>query len=205
MEACSRRHSVIPWEGYGVRVHDDAATAFKLIRLAADKDVSASGKAAIAAALLFVDPEGVRKAVHDLSGLLEEALWQVARIGDRESGGERVMDWEDDDAYIRASVWQAYGVSFDELCERTSFPELAKLVGMCPHETPIGQALYYRTAKPPKATKHNQEERRLFAERKRFWALGSKPGSDGGRAMDQAMTDAGKSLANMVRRSQGVR
>lgn len=187
-----------------VRVRDDAEAALRLTAALSDETLMDAVRTRVVMELLFVDAVAV--AAHgfdDPEGLVRECLWQVAGIdadGSRAEGdlGERVIDWDADADYVRASVWQAYGVSAEDMLRRTSMREFARLVGMCPRETPIGAALYYRTAPEPKATKYNEEQIRDFRRAKAFWRLDKAKG----RARDEgeaASNDAALAFAGIAR------
>ncbi len=186
-----------------VRVRDDAETALRLSAALSDDSLMDAVRTRVAMELLFVDAAAVAShGFEDAEGLVHECLWQVAGIdldGGRSDGplGERVIDWDADADYVRASVWQAYGVSAEEMMRRTSMREFARLVGMCPRETPIGAALYYRTASEPKPTKYNEEQIREFRKAKAFWKLDKpKAAMDDGAA---ASSDAELAFAGIAR------
>ena len=66
-------------------------------------------------------------------------------------------------------------------------------------ETPFQQAIYYRTAKPPKPTKYNREMREAFDARVRHYALGQN--RDKIEAQNAAMDDM---FAAMKRAAKGA-
>ena len=109
-----------------------------------------------------------------------------------------MIDWEGDAEVIEASLWQAYSTPFLEIARKVSFRELGHLIGMAPHETPIGQALYYRTADEPKSTKYNQDEIRRFRKLRQAWSLKKQVGDASPDANDYAtsMFEAVKRVAN---------
>lgn len=169
------RYSIMEWEGRQVRVYDGADTALSLIGLLKADDVLPEAKWPVAYDLLFVDPAAVLSHPwNDVDGMISHFVYEVCGVdmdGSRPDSGERVIDWDADGDYISASVWQAYGVPAREMARKASFREFGRLVGLCPHETPIGQAIYYRTADEPRATKYNQEQIEDFRKRRRAWAL----------------------------------
>lgn len=178
-----KRFRLFEWEDKRIRVRDDALTCLKIIELFGDEDVTPEFKAKVVMQLVFVDYVAVSSKINDVFGLLKAVLKEICKI-DLESSEEpkKVIDWEKDAEYIRTSLWQTYGVSFEELREKVSFIELGEMIGMCPFETPIGQAIYYRTAKAPARTKYNEEEVKRFQERKRFWSLEDQ--NDNGAALE---------------------
>ena len=156
------------------RVHDDAMTSLRIIELFADPEPTPAQKQEILLRLLFVDPAGVVAATADLGGLLTSIVEQTTGL-DISAGGdgrheEPVFDWEQDEPYIRASLFAAYGRPLEEIAE---------------------QALHYRTGKPPKLTKHNGEQVEEWRKRARFWKLKGRGGGEGSMAgMDAKATDA---------------
>ena len=207
LRSCSdipRHVSLLPWEGMSVRVYDDAQTAFKVSELLRDEGVDPETRALIFARLVFVDPEAVGRRVRDYAGIVAAAAWEAAGIDldgshSKECSGGQVIDWDGDLDYIRASVFQAYGESWDEISRKVSFRELCALVGLLPDSTVMGQAVYYRTAKPPRQTKWNREQVRAFRERQRFWRIGREKA---GASMNDAATDAFNAIARAARKAK---
>lgn len=176
------------WEGLNILVRDDADTALRLCELLNER-ITLAAKAEGAVRLLFAHPEAVVERVSDLAGLVGKCLESLKR-----GGGERLIDWDEDADRIRASVWHVYGVSADELMKRVSLDDFCAMLAMCPRETPIGQALFYRTAKPPKETKHNREQVEEFRRLRRYYALG---------ATTEMNAKADDFAAALVRRANG--
>lgn len=188
-----KRHSLIDYEGKSIRVYDDARTALTIIDLFSDETISIDLKYDILMKLLFVNPHGVVDGIADIQGLLVLAVEKVCAL-DITGGNpteEKVIDWAKDSQYIKASMWQTYGKSLDEISEAVTLPELGSMIALCPRETPIGQAIYYRTAQPPKPTKYNSEEIKDFRERQRFWALSENRMNDEAAAMARAWRNGG--------------
>lgn len=185
----SERIGIVESGGRRYRVRDDAATALKLIELAGDASVDGQTRGEISVRLLFCDPEAACAAAGDgMRQVLSDALWQVAGIdvdGTRrdETGGRRIIDWGRDRGAADATCRMAYGRGLDGLAAEVSYRELMGLLAFAPHETPMGQAFYYRTAEEPKRTKHNAEEVRRWRKLRDFWALdGDGPAQAAGNA-----------------------
>lgn len=203
-----RRYSVFEHEGQPLRAYDDADTALRLIGLFNDREVEQNVKFWAASRLLFVDPDAVM--AHpwdDLGGLFSLLLWEVAGIDaddthERE-GNRRVIDWDADAEYIEASLWATYGSSAGDMAKSLTFRDFAKLVGLCPHETPIGQAIYYRTASEPADNGHNGEEIRRFRKLKGAWALdGAETAAEEYEQASNAASDAFAGIAAMAKRGR---
>ena len=131
---------------------------------------------------------------------LADVLWGAFGIdvnGDKPHE-EQVMDWDEDHDRIVVTARSAYGMSFDDL-KATQYREAAVLMGLAPHETPMGQALYYRLASPPKQTKYNKEEVKAFKKAREFYKLG-KPSKGKGsiERMNAAATSEFDALAKRV-------
>lgn len=201
-----RRYRLIPHEGREVRVYDSAQKALVANEVMADESVSGLAKRRILSQILFVDPDGVLSAVSDLDGLLSKALWEVALIDldGSHAGGERVIDWEQDADRIEASLWQTYGMPFEDIRERVSIEQLAALLCALPYETPLGRALYYRTADEPALTDYNREQVEEFRRLRSLYALDVSDDGRGGDAMermDAATGDAFAAIAGAARRA----
>lgn len=190
---------VIEYDGVAIRMYDDAKTALTVIQLFEDKTITEAVKLHFLLDLLFPNPQGVIDAVEDLQGLIEYCIKELCGwdISKNHTHQKDVLNWNSDEAYIKASIWNAYGISFDAIASKVTYQELIQLIALSPFETPIGQALYYRTAKAPKQTKHNKEQVKDFKEKQRFWALRSE---DKGTvdAGDGAMNDAFASLRRVA-------
>lgn len=190
----SHRITVFGWGLLGVQVYDDAETALRVIDLFADTDLPIAVKANILPKMLFVDPDAVLNTVEDFDAFLDALLWELCGLDITDSRkaerSQKVIDWNDDEAYLSASLFAAYGRTYEELKRELPFRELCQIIGLVPFETPMGQALYYRTAKPPKPTKNNQEERKAFHERQRFFALKKHETKERYASMNDAATSA---------------
>lgn len=168
------RFTVFEWRGRHVRGYDSAMVALRILELLRDEEIDAMTKDYVLQQLLFPDPEAVRAGVEDYAGLIAHLLWEVAGIdadGSHDTGGEAVFDWDQDEAVIKVSLFQAYGKPLEELARTMTYRDLTMLMGMISNDTPLGKAIYYRTADEPKPTKYNQEEIKAFRERKAFWRL----------------------------------
>lgn len=184
--------------GRKVRVHDSLAD-FLLVRDALeDETLDEFERWDVLLALTYEDPQGVCDALSDqIAAFLTETLWEAFGIdldGTHESDDKRLVDWDEDRDYITATTRTAYGMGFDEFA-RLPYRECCVLVGLAPHETPMGQAIYYRTAKTPKQTKYNHEEIKRFREARRFWAIG---GAKRQRSVETQQSQADSSFAALA-------
>ncbi|MEY8460142.1 Gp15 family bacteriophage protein [Eggerthellaceae bacterium 24-137] len=194
------RFRVIEHEGQPVRVYDDADTALRLIALFKDRELPPEVKSRCAMQLLFPDPGAVANHEwEDFWSLFSRLLWEIAGIDSDGShpgeGGPRWVDWEADADYIEASLWRTYGQPSAAMARQLSLREYARMVSLCPHDTPMGQAIYYRTADEPRAGKYNQDEVARFRRAKRAWALEARAPEDEYRSASVAATDAFRGIA----------
>lgn len=203
----SRKPTAFLYGGEEVLVFADARTSLKVIDLFSDSELYEELKAEILLQLLFPDPvETVKRLGNRFKPFLSELLWELCGLDVdgthcSEASGERVIDFERDSELISASVMAAYGRSIDELSSECTLRELTVLIGLAPHETPIGQAIYYRTAKPPKATKYNKEEVARFKRLREHYRIKSQVrAGDSMQKQSNAAFDAFKSLSISARR-----
>ena len=202
----SRKPTAYLWEGREVLVHADADTSLRIIGLFEDEELDEETKAEILVRLLFPDPAAAMVAVgNGLKPFLAALLWELCGLDvdgshSAETGGRRVIDFEKDSALIKASVMAAYGKSWEELSAQCTLRELTELLVLAPHETPIGQAVYYRTAKPPKPTKYNQEEVKRFRELQDHYRIEQVRTGDSMQRQSQAAFDAFRSLRVAAKR-----
>lgn len=207
LEIAGKRARVVEWEGKRVRIYDDAVLALRIGELLSDESVDAYFKRDLLERMLIVDVEAAKAAIQDFDGLLALAAWEVAGIDmdgshKDESDGPRVIDWEQDAGHIQATLWQVYGRSFGEIGPRVSLHQLGELIGACPHETPMGQALYYRMADEPKHTKGNEEEIKRFRKLRAFWQIKDARGSEGAtKHANDRMTDMANAFKRMAKKS----
>lgn len=187
-----RRVKDWPWCGRNVVVRDDVAAALEAIE-AVKTETNTQKAIARAIEALFVDVSELAE-VGDITRLVQTVLWEQAGIDlagahKTETGGAEVLNWDTDADIIEVSVLRSYGIAWDDLRYRFSYRQALSMISMVGRETPLGQALYYRSATPPKRTKYNAEEMRAFNECKRYWEnRGAKAPSEEERY--KAMNDA---------------
>lgn len=196
---------VIDVEGRKVRVYDTLRD-FLLIRDALEDELLDDAERwDVLLAMLYPDPQGVCDALgEEVVHFVGETLWEAFGIdlhGTHETDDTRLVDWDEDRDYITATTRTAYGMGFEEF-SGLPYRECCTLVALAPHETPMGQAVYYRTAKPPKVTKYNAEERKHFREARKFWALGRRRTRARGEDMEAKQSAADASFAALAARAK---
>ena len=181
------------YEGAGYDVCDSAINAMLVNELFADTELSEEDKQQLLPAMLFADlPAAIETAGRDgFWDMVDAVLWDAMGVdlyGTRGAAGaeEPVFDWDEDAGRIRASLLQAYGLDWDAVAGSMSYGAFLDLVAglMESGETPLQQAIYYRTAKCPKETKNNREYVEAFRARAAHFALHAD-GTESGR-MDAA-------------------
>lgn len=174
--------SAYSWNGQQVDVCDSARNGILVIELFHDEELQPDDKAQLLIRMLFPDPAAaIDMAGAQLGGLLIHIVWEAFGLDISADGRHAadheaaVFDFEEDAARIRASLLQCFGIDWDEASRALSYADMCSLLGMlleADTETPFQQAIYYRTAKPPKRTKHNAELCDAFAARAKHFALG---------------------------------
>lgn len=175
--------SAYDWHGRQVDVRDSARNAILVIELFHDEELTPDEKAQLLVRMLFPDPaEAIAMAGDQLGELLIHIAWEAFGLDiseDRRHAAEQeaaVFDFEEDAGRIRASLLQCFGIDWDEASRQLSYADMCSLLGMlleADTETPFQQAIYYRTAKPPKRTKTNADLCDAFEARRKHFALGS--------------------------------
>lgn len=188
------------YEGAGYDVCDSALNAMLVNELFADEAVDEADKQELLPAMLFADPRAAAEAAGPggFWDMVDAVLWDAMGVdlyGTRGAAGHEapVFDWDEDAGRIRASLLQAYGVDWSEEAGRMSYAEFLDLVSglMEAGETPLQQAIYYRTAKCPRETKNNREYVEAFRARARHFALkGARSEADRAAAANDAMASA---------------
>lgn len=166
----------------------------------AEYDVCDSALNAMLVNELFADlPAAIETAGRDgFWDMVDAVLWDAMGVdlyGTRGAAGceEPVFDWDEDAGRIRASLLQAYGLDWDAVAGSMSYGAFLDLVAglMESGETPLQQAIYYRTAKCPRENKNNKEYVEAFRARAAHFALHADR-TEAGRmdAANGAMADA---------------
>lgn len=169
--------------GSEVLAHDSARTALLVIDLLGDQSLSAAEKIAVMGELVLADPEPSELSADELVEVLDSVLWEIAGIdleGTRDTGegGVRAFDWDEDQARIKASLLMAYGLDWEDASRRYTFAEVCDLLAMLcetDSKTPFAEAVYYRTAEPPKRTPTNGEYVDAWRANQRRYRLGGEP------------------------------
>lgn len=197
------------WRGNRVGVRDSARNALLVIELFKDEQLTPDEKATLLVRMLFPEPaKTVELAGDGLGDLLACIVWDAFGLDiseDQRHASEYekpVFDWVEDAARIRASLLQCYGIDWETAASSMSYADTCALLGSLlesDSETPFQQAVYYRTAKPPKPTKYNKDTRRAFDARARHFALGQS--RDHAQTQNDAMDDM---FAAMKRAAKGA-
>ena len=183
------------------RIHDSARNALLVIELFDDQAFPMAEKLELAAQMVFAKPEQLEQLTPEsLLSALDCVLWDFCGIdllSTRPSTDEAAAwDWEQDAARIKASLLMAYGLDWDECSRKLTFPELCDLLGMLletDEKTPFSEAVYYRTAKPPKRDRFNGDYVDGWLKRRRYYNLKREPSvEDESRVKNQmsAMIDS---------------
>ena len=168
------------YEGAGYDVCDSALNAMLVNELFADTELSEEDKQQLLPAMLFADlPAAIETAGRDgFWDMVDAVLWDAMGVdlyGTRGAAGseEPVFDWDEDAGRIRASLLQAYGLDWDAVAGSMSYGAFLDLVAglMESGETPLQQAICYRTAKCPRKNKNNREYVEAFRARAAHFAL----------------------------------
>lgn len=168
------------YEGAGYDVCDSALNAMLVNELFADTELSEEDKQRLLSAMLFADlPAAIETAGRDgFWDMVDAVLWDAMGVdlyGTRGAAGaeEPVFDWDEDAGRIRASLLQAYGLDWDAVAGIMSYGAFLDLVAglMESGETPLQQAIYYRTAECPRENKNNKEYVEAFRARAAHFAL----------------------------------
>ncbi len=168
------------YEGAGYDVCDSALNAMLVNELFADTELSEEDKQQLLPAMLFVDlPAAIETSGRDgFWDMVDAVLWDAMGVdlyGTRGAAGseEPVFDWDEDAGRIRASLLQAYDLDWDAVAGSMSYGVFLDLVAglMESGETPLQQAIYYRTAKCPRENKNNREYVEAFRARAAHFAL----------------------------------
>lgn len=176
MSSSSPAPSVREVRGRRVRAVDTLDAALRVHECLRDPLLDDRERLEVSMAIVLPDPRRFVSAfADDPVGAFADLLWDAFGIdatgAHRGEWEDPVLDWDEDLPRLKATVLAAYGTRWDDFLQ-IPYRDACSLVGMAPFETPMGQALHYRTAKRPRRTKHNAEELRAFDEAREFYRLG---------------------------------
>ena len=171
----------------GSWVRDDALAAFRVMALMGDPEATPEDRAAVLPMVML--PDGGSLA------LCLDAAWELCGIDltgahEGECGGASAVDWERDEGIAKASLMAAYGLRWADAVTCMPYRDLMALVMLLPRDTPMGQAVYYRTADMPKGL--SDKAREEWLERRDFWQL-----ADDDTAADASATAAFEAIKAM--------
>lgn len=195
--------------GHTYLICDSIRNALLVSELLEDDEISQDSKQILLPAMVFVDlQEAIETAGEEFWEVLLDACWSALGIdldGNHNTANEAaVIDFKQDASRIRASFLQVYGMSFDDISSKTSYIQFMGLVrGLLESgESPLQQAVYYRTAKPPKRTKYNDEEIKTFRKKQEYYRIKTQSEkTDTMKAQNNIMASAFSSEFNSAKRS----
>lgn len=157
----------------GFDAYDDALAALRLMGMLAEPHATYDDKLCIAWAIVFCDAKDASRQGFDL---LADCIWElygmdIAGNHAGECKGKRIIDWDSDADRIAASIRQVYGVSWEQFARETSFRDACAMIGLLPRDTPMGTAIYYRTAEPPAPNGKNGDQIAEFNRIKAHYAI----------------------------------
>ena len=203
MPSSAHVHKVL---GRRVRVCDTVRTFRRVMRALQDEELDTREREIVVLRLVYADPDAVARAFGpDLHEAIQETLWDCFGIdvtGERPNDGKKAFDLDEDRARIIVTVREAYGMDWDAL-EDTPYKEACALLLMAPHDTPMGQAVYYRLGKPPKRTKYNGKEISAWREAAEAYRL--RGTGDAEDATERANNEASSAFEAMKRRALASR
>lgn len=180
--------------GETVWVCDSALDALRVQEAMHDRSLTDEEKSERVIGIAFADPASVlSRELTEAKGLVANVMWEAfgmdvteGRIHASECD-EAVFDFEQDAARIRASLLSYYGIDWDEAASEMTYADLCALLaqmaeadhqptpGSLPSfRTSFAQALWYRTAKPPKGGKLSRELRNAFLATRSALKLGAR-------------------------------
>lgn len=191
------------WQGRSVEVFDSTANAILLLELFNDQELTGEEKSIIVLLRLFPRSHAEYYAreltSEELTDLLTTILWDAFGLDISEehkhetSYDKPVFDFDKDAARIKASFMQAYGLDLAEYASKLPYVDFCGLVGTLMEsgeQTPLSEAITYRTAKPPKTNKYNKEERERFNALRKHYAMNANVSASDQNDATEAMFEA---------------
>lgn len=200
--------SAYEYDGEEVWAYDSAQDAIAVIDLFGREDIDPGRKASLVFGAIFPCLQCAARSEEYLRGLLAHVAWEAYGL-DVTEGNEYasecdapVFDFDEDAARIKAALLSYYGIDWDSGAGSIAYSDFCALLaqlaeadhetvpGFLPNfKTSLAQAIYYRTAQPPKANRHNKELCKAFAGMRDGLALGAsrRDGAEAANAEAQAM------------------
>ena len=116
------------------------------------------------------------------------------------SGGDRVMDFDQDADMIRSAFRQAYGI--DLFREKLHWQEFTELLNNIPTGTRLSEIVDIRAKPLPEATKWNGKQRQALIEAKMKFAL-DKSEDEISKSYNRGVNMLANSLLAMARKGSG--
>lgn len=191
------------WRGRSVDVFDYTANAIFLHELFNDQELTGEEKSIVVLLRLFPRSHAQYYAQEltgeELTDLLTTILWDafgldVSKEHKHETSYDNpIFDFKEDATRIQASFMQAYGIDLTYLTNKITYADFCGLVGALiesGEQTPLSEAITYRTAKPPKANKYNKEERERFNALRKHYAMNASTSASDVNDATAAMFEA---------------
>lgn len=186
--------SFYEFDGREVAVCDSARNALLVDEMLADPGLDEGQRLWLLPRMLFPDPDEAAAAAPGREWeLVASVMWDAfgadvdgSHASEREG---RVFDWREDAARIKATL-RSMGVDWDRDAGSMSYADLCGLLASALEgpDNPFKTAVFYRTAKPPKRTRHNGDACDAFDALRRHYAL---KGPQTGAEADAADQDRG--------------
>ena len=187
-----RHCALVTVGGHEIAVRDDLTTALDVMS-ALEDDSTPAERIERVLSLMLPDLASLEYlADGDILRLVWE-LYGIDLAGEHtaECAGARVFDWDEDASLVRAALLSEYGMTIAEASQRASYMDVCALVGLVSRDTPLGQALYYRSAPEPEGERERREFRRMRAH----WALKERENADDYARMSAEADKAFSALA----------
>lgn len=191
------------WRGRSVEVFDSTANAILLLELFNDQELTGEEKSVIVLLRLFPRSHAQYYAQEltgeELTDLITTILWDafgldISEDHKHETNYDKpVFDFDEDATRIKSSFMQAYGIDLTYLANKVTYADFCGLVGALMEsgeQTPLSEAITYRTAKPPKTTKYNKEERERFNALRKHYAMNASASASDQNDATEAMFEA---------------
>ena len=132
-------------------------------------------------------------------GLLEAALAALAwSEPESAEGGDRVLDFRQDGAYIYAAFRQAYGIDLFKERGRLHYAEFMALLRALPADTRLSEIIGIRCRPVPAATKHNAKEIQNLMKAKARYRI-NKSAEEQERSYQRSLEGFAQTLIGMIK------
>lgn len=196
-------HDILIFQGMRLQLQLSFDTVLRAQELQSDNTFTPAEKIDIWCEMYVKNYEDIQSCDIDMKVEIVRVIYQNFIHNENtnnydEEPNEPVFDFEQDAEIIYASFLYDYGMDLYEQQGKLHWKKFISLLSSLSEKSKFGQVVGIRTAKLPKRTKENAEERAHMQRLKRLYAL--KPNESNKEQHIQALDDKMSAFANRLKK-----